>query len=102
MISRAYYETIVKKGSSDARMIDMARQMGKPNAQKATDFVDALSELQVACGVDSLKMSDYGILYEELPAYVDNAFDNMGGLFSVDPCELTKADCLAIYQKSYR
>lgn len=102
MISRAYYETLAKKGACDARMIDMARQMGKPDAQKPMDFVDALFELQVACGVDSLKMSDYGIPYDELPAYVDNAFDTMGGLFRVDPCELTKADCLAIYQHSYR
>lgn len=102
MISRAYYETLTKKGACSARMVDMARQMGKPNAQNAMDFVDALYDLQVACGVDSLKMSDYGIRYEELPAYVDNAFDTMGGLFRVDPCELTKADCLAIYQSSYR
>ncbi|NLI53953.1 MAG: iron-containing alcohol dehydrogenase [Clostridiales bacterium] len=102
MISRAYYETIADKHASDARMIDMARQMGRPNADKPMDFVDALVDLQVACGVDQLKMSDYGIRYEDLPAYVDNAFDTMAGLFHMDPCVLTKEDCLNIYQASYR
>ncbi len=76
--------------------------MGKHNAVCAMDFVDALYELQVACGVDTLKMSDYGILYEDLPKYVDNAIDTMGGLFRFDPCVLSKEDCLKIYQESYR
>ena len=48
------------------------------------------------------KMSDYGIRYEDLPKYVDNAFDTMGALFRFDPCALSKEDCLHIYQASYR
>ena len=102
MISRAYYETFAKRGCADARMIDMARAMGKHDATSAMDFVDALVELQVACGVDALKMSDYGIRYEDLGLYVDNAFDTMGGLFQFDPCVLSKDDCLQIYQASFR
>lgn len=102
MISCAYYETFVNKGCSDARMIDMARHLGKPDAKRAMDFVDALRELQAACGVDALCMSDYGIRYEDLPQYVDNAMDTMGGLFAFDPCVLTKEDCLKIYQASFR
>ena len=66
------------------------------------DFVAALVELQKACGVDSIKMSDYGIRYEDLPKYVENAFDTMGGLFQFDPSALSRADVLAIFQASYR
>ena len=102
MISRAYYETLAQKGCADARLIDMARHMGMPDAKNAQDFAEALTELQVACGVDSLKMSDFGIRYEDLPDYVENAFSNMSVLFQVDPCELTKENCLHIYQASYR
>jgi alcohol dehydrogenase len=102
IISKAYYEKFVEKGCCDARLIDMAQKLGKPDATKPMDFVDALAELQVACGVDALKMSDYGIAYDDLPQYVENAFDTMGGLFGLDPCELSHADCLEIYQKSYR
>jgi len=83
-------------------MTDMAKALGKTDAATAMDFVSALTQLQAACGVDKLKMSDYGVVYDELPAYVDNAFDTMGGLFRVDPCTLTKKDVLEIYRASYR
>lgn len=101
-ISKAYYETFVEKGCCDERMIDMARKLGKPDATEPMDFVDALVELQAACGVDALRMSDYGVAYDELPQYVENAFDNMGGLFGLDPCKLSREDCLRIFQRSYR
>ena len=37
----------------------MATALGKRDAATAMDFVDALRELQRACGVADLKMSDY-------------------------------------------
>ena len=64
--------------------------------------MDALLELQKACGVDQLKMSDYGIKKEELPKYVTNAKEAMGALFAVDPISLSDEDTLKIYQESYR
>ncbi|MEN6595038.1 MAG: iron-containing alcohol dehydrogenase [Clostridiaceae bacterium] len=101
-ISAAYYTFFAKSGACDERMIDMARALGKADAKTPMDFVTALVELQNACGVDALKMSDYGIRYDELPKYVDNAFDTMGGLFQFDPCQLGRTDVLAIFQASYR
>ncbi|MEN6419477.1 MAG: iron-containing alcohol dehydrogenase [Clostridiaceae bacterium] len=101
-ISAAYYTHFAKFGKCDARMIDMARALGKADASSPVDFVAALVELQKACGVDALKMSAYGIRYDELPNYVDNAFETMGGLFQFDPSALSRADVLAIYQASYR
>ena len=41
--------------------------MGKTDAKEPMDFVTALVDLQKACGVDELKMSDYGITPEESP-----------------------------------
>lgn len=101
-ISAAYYTHFAKSGKCDARMIDMARALGKANASSPMDFVAALVELQKACGVDAIKMSEYGIRYEDLPKYVENAFDTMGGLFQFDPSALSRADVLAIFQASYR
>ena len=66
------------------------------------DFVKALAHLQAACGVDNLKMSDYGIKREDLPKMAKNARDTMGDLFNYDPAALTEADCIAIYEQSYR
>ncbi len=66
------------------------------------DFVIALVQLQVACGVDNLKMSDYGIRREDLPVMAKNARDTMGDLFLLDPIALSEEDCIAIYEQSYR
>lgn len=101
-ISAAYYTHFANTGKCDARLIDMARALGKADAKAPMDFVAALVELQKACGVDAIKMSDYGILYEDLPKHVENAFDTMGGLFQFDPSALSRADVLAIFQASYR
>ena len=102
MISEAYYTYIAQNHVSDQRMIDMAKALGKEDAVQAMDFVVALKELQKACGVDALKMSDYGITTDELEAMVQNARENMGGLFEVDPMTLSDEDCLTIYKNSFR
>lgn len=103
MISKAYYSHFVKNAPmlSD-RFVAMARAMGKTDTQDPMDFVVALTELQALCGVDGLKMSDYGITREELPAFVTEAKETMAGAFKVDRVQLSDADCLAIYQESYR
>lgn len=102
MISKAYYTHFAKAGCCDGRLIDMAKALGVKDAAEPMDFVDALVKLQKTCGVDELKMSDYGIQKEELPKYVEKAYETMGGLFEVDPAPLTKADCLNILEESYR
>lgn len=102
MISKAYYSFFIKKHVCDDRFIEMAKLMGNPNADKAEDFIAALSALQEACGVEDLKMSDYGITPEEFPGMVKNARDTLGVNFLNDPMQLSDEDCIAIYQESYR
>ena len=102
MISLAYYTHIAQSKVCDERMVAMAKALGKTDATKAMDFVTALEDLQKTCGVDKLKMSDYGIKEDDLPKMVQNARENMAGLFMVDPVELSDEDCMAIYKNSYR
>ena len=102
MICREYYTFFAKKHACDERLITMAKTMGKKDANDPMDFVDALVELQEACGVAELKMSDYGISKEEIPTLAKNAFDTMGGLFEVDPIKVSLEDCISIYEASYR
>ena len=66
-------------------MVGMAQALGRAGAKTPMDFVFALVDLQKACGVDGLRMSDYGVAFGELPKLVENAFDTMGGLFQFDP-----------------
>ena len=102
MISVAYFGHFVDRHVCDDRFIDMARAMGNANANKASDFIDALIAMQKACGVDQLKMSDYGITPDEFPKMVQNTRDAMGFLLQFDPVELSDEDMLNIFKKSYR
>ena len=71
-------------------------------AEKAEDFLTALARLQKDCGVDGLKMSDYGFAKEEAMALAVNARKTMGGLFLANPCEMTDEDCASVFERAYR
>ncbi|MGN0244728.1 MAG: iron-containing alcohol dehydrogenase [Lachnospiraceae bacterium] len=102
MISVAYFTHLIEKHVCDDRFVDMAKAMGDLAASEPMDFIKALIELQAACGVDNLKMSEYGISPEEFPVMAKDARNTMGGLFFCDRVELTEEDVIRIYQKSYR
>lgn len=102
MISKAYYEHFINAHVCDERFVEMARLMGVKHAEKPEDFITALVNLQKACGVDNLKMSDYGITPDEFPKMAQNARATMGGLFAADRVQLSEEDCIAIFKKSYR
>lgn len=102
MISLAYYQHFVDAGCCPEKFVRMAQVMGMPGADKPQDFITALANLQKECGVDGLKMSDYGITPEEFPAMADNARATMGGLFGADPVPTSNEDCVEIYQKSFQ
>lgn len=99
-LSKAYFETFVD--DSKDRYMKMTEVMTSEPAQQAGDFVDALVKMQKACGMDQLKLSDWGLKEEDLPKMVQNAKATMGGLFQLDPRMLTDDEILAIYKKSYR
>ena len=102
MISLAYYKTFVDRGDCPEKFVEMARALGKADAAKPSDFLDALAALQKACGVDALKMSDWGIREDELPGMAPLARKAVGMLFSCDPSDLSDDDVLAILRASYR
>lgn len=100
-VSVAYYTYFAETGACDERMIDMAKALGKKDAKCPMDFVEALKELKVACGVDQISMSSYGMKREELAKYAANARDTMGGLYAVDPAPLSDEAALKILEDSY-
>lgn len=102
MISKAFAEFFIEKHACDEQFVKMARVMGIPDAEKPEDFITALVQLQKDCGVDDLKMSDYGFKPEESMTLAVNARETMGGLFLANPCEMTDEECADIFDKSYR
>jgi len=102
MISLAYYRHFIEKHVCDEKFVEMARALGREDASKPEDFLDALAALQKACGVDALKMSDYGIKPEEFPGMAKLARSAVGMLFDCDPAPLSDDDVVAILTASYR
>lgn len=102
MISRAYFSAIIAKHVCDERFVRMARLLGKADAAKPEDFITALVDLQRACGVDDLRMSDYGITPGEFPDMATNAITAMGRLVLQDIEPLTHAEIVAILEASYK
>lgn len=102
MISVEFARYFIEKHACDGQFIKMARAMGMPEADKPEDFLTALIALQKACGVDNLKMSDYGIQKDECMTLAVNARETMGGLFLANPCEMSNKDCAGVFEKAYR
>lgn len=102
MISLAYYTHFAETHACDERLVTMAKALGKKDASEPMDFVTALHELQTACGVDDLKMSEWGIKETDLDKIADTAFDTMGKLFKVDPAPISRDDVMNILRKSYK
>ena len=102
MISKAFAEFFIEKHACDGQFIKMAKAMGIPDADKPEDFITALVNLQKACGVADLKMSDYGIRKDECMTLAVNARETMGGLFLANPCPMSDEECAGIFEKSYR
>lgn len=102
MISNEFYRFFVDKHACDERFIKMAKAMGFQDADKPEDFLTALHELQKACGVENLKMSDYGFTQDEFMTLAVNARETNPGLYAANPCELSDEDAAEIYRKSYR
>ena len=102
MISKAFAEFFIEKHACDGQFIKIAKVMGIPGADKPEDFITALVKLQKDCGIDNLKMSDYGFKPEESMTLAVNARETMGGLFLANPCDMSDEECAGIFDKSYK
>lgn len=105
MLSEAYYTFFADKVAE--RFGNMAKAMGEDvdehtNMAKPYAFIRALNKLKKSCGVDDLKMSDFGISEEEITELAKNARDTMGGLFGVDRYKLSFEETVEIIKKSYK
>lgn len=102
IISKEFAKYFIDKHACDGQFIKMAKAMGIKEADKAEDFITALVALQKACGVDDLKMSDYGFEKSESLTLAIGARTMQGGLFAANPCYLNDEDCASIFEKSYK
>lgn len=102
MISKAYFSYFIKNHGCDDRFIELAHLLGIPDASSPDDFITALVNLQEACGVADLKMSDYGITPEEFETLMRNTREVMGIMFSADRVQMSDEDIINILRDSYK
>ena len=102
IISKEFAQFYVDKHACDERFIKMARVMGYPQSNNPQDFVTALVDLQKACGVADLKMSDYGFEKSECMTLAKAARNLQGGLYAANPCETSDEDIAGIFERSFR
>ena len=98
MISNAYWKRFAEVAG--ARMAAIARAMGKADATRPEDFLEALAEMQQACGVDTLRLADYSVREEDCGKIAENAVVTMGGLFRADPRRLESGEIEDIIRES--
>ena len=102
IISIEYARFFLNNHACDDAFIKMARVMGYPNTNDPSDFIKALEKLIVSCGVQSIKMSDYGIKKSDLVSFIKKARAVAPAGFEVTPCDLNDADALELLNKSYK
>jgi alcohol dehydrogenase len=102
MLSKSYFGYFAEHHVCDDRLVKLAQALGMEDAADPAGIVEALDLLQKACGVDGLKMSDYGIMPDEFETFSKNAHSAMARLFKNDRIELDDAAVIGIYQKAYR
>ena len=102
MLSMAYFGHMIKVSARPERFVELARAMGVRDAVCPEDFLHALHKLQTDCGVDQLKLSDWGVTRDELPAMTEICRNVGAGGFEQHPIRLTFEDTLAIFEAAYR
>ena len=101
-ISLPYYKMFVNHDACPDRFIAMAKALGKADAAKASDFVDMLADLEKACGVDDIKLSEYGIEKDEARKIALHALDTMGGLFQKDRYQMSVEEITSIMEEAHK
>ena len=102
MLSMAYFGHMVAVGAQSERFVALARAMGVEDAVQPSDFLSALSRLIHDCGMQDLKMSDWGITREELPAMTEVCRSAGVHAFEQDANYFTFEDTLAVYKAAFR
>ncbi len=102
MLSMAYFGHMIAVGAQSERFVALARAMGDTEAVQPSDFLHALQKMLAECGMADLKMSDWGITREELPAMTEVCRSVGANAFEQDAVAMTFQDTLAIFEASYR
>lgn len=98
LISRAYLSRCAKQEVYRERMRALARAMGAAEPAEPAAVLDRLEWLMKECGVAELKMSEFGIAREALPAVAEMSVDRR---YANERAPLSQEEALKILEQSY-
>lgn len=98
LISRAYLSRCAKQEAYRQRMQALALAMGAEEPVKPEAVLDRLEWLMKECGVAELKMSQFGIARETLPAVAEMSIDRR---YANEREPLSREEALKILEQSY-
>ena len=99
-ISGAYFKTF--KNDVMKRYMKMAEKMRQVKSARPSDFLDALEVMKRSCGVDNIRLSDWGITMADFERFADNAIATGGAMLDLDPRFLNREELIGIYMDSYK
>ncbi len=99
-LSVAYFKRFID--TCPERLAKMAEAMTGEKTNDPNDFIIALQNMQKACGVDSIALSNWGVESNKFDELAENARATMDGLFLLDRRDLSHDDVVEIYKESYR
>ena len=104
MLSVSYFSYLAQR--HPARFGDLARAMGEKTdglseQEQAMAFITGLKKLIKNIGLESKKLSAFGIKRDDLRRFAENSFETMGKLYQLTPIKLTVDNVTAIYEGAY-
>ena len=90
LICKQYYQWFIDHHACDDKFIEMARAMGAEGTDDPQDFIRMLQKLEEECGVDRIRMTDWGMDPSTFENIVWIAFDSTPWLFDNDPIEMNQ------------
>ncbi|MBR1804399.1 MAG: iron-containing alcohol dehydrogenase [Muribaculaceae bacterium] len=99
-ISGAYFKTF--KNDVMKRYMKMAEKMRQVKSARPSDFLDALEVMKRSCGVDNIRLSDWGITMADFERFADNAIATGSAMLDLDPRFLNREELIGIYMDSYK
>jgi alcohol dehydrogenase len=105
LLSVSYFSFMASKVPD--RFAALAEAMGeniselKSKEERAAAFITALKKLIKNVGLEGLHLSNFGISIDECEKFAKNAFENMGGLFQLDPYKLSFEEVVSIYKACF-
>lgn len=98
LIARAYLDRCARQDAYRDRMIELTKAMGAPENAQPETLSALLEHLLHNCGVDGLKMSDFGIERAMLPAVAHMSVDRR---YANERAPLSEEEALQILETSY-